>query len=145
MFVPQRVPSQTAPSTSASACEADHAACEGARDVAPATTEAPLPSGRQLDGAAHRCPLCGCDLVYPEDWERNSEAGWNLLLRCPNCETRRRVVADREGVETLNREIYRSSRVLAREADLLTRRNFSEEAARIAEALARDLILPMDF
>ena len=89
--------------------------------------------------------MCGCDLVYPEDWERNCESGWNLLLRCPNCELRRRVVVDREGVETFNRDFYRSSQALARDADSLTRCNFAEEATKLIEALALDLILPMDF
>ena len=83
--------------------------------------------------------------MHPVDWERNNAASWNLALRCPNCETQRRVVLGREGVEAFNREIYRGSQALAREADSMTRRNFSEESAKLAEALARELILPMDF
>src|SRR5450756_1492798 len=90
-------------------------------------------------GAAHECPLCGSDLVHPVDWERNSAASWNLALRCPNCETQRRIVLGREGVEALSREIYLGSQALAREADSMTRRNFSEESATLVEALARDL------
>jgi hypothetical protein len=114
-------------------------------EAKPTATQAPPPTGRELQGAAHLCPLCGSDLVHPLDWERNSSSSWNLLLRCPECETERRVVLGREGVEAFNREIYLGTQVLAREADAMTRRNFSEESAKLVEALARDLILPMDF
>ena len=113
--------------------------------VKPTATQAPPPDAQQPGGTAHECPLCGSDLVYPLDWERNSEASWNLVLRCPNCETQRSVVLGREGVEAFNREIYLGSQALAREADSMTRRNFAEESAKLVEALARDLILPMDF
>jgi hypothetical protein len=113
--------------------------------VKPTATHAPPPVGQEPVGAAHECPLCGSDLVYPTDWERNSAASWNLVLRCPNCETQRSVLLGREGVEAFNREIYLGSQTLAREADALTRRNFEEESARLVDALARDLILPMDF
>ena len=113
--------------------------------VKPTATQAPPPDAQQPGGTAHECPLCGSDLVYPLDWERNSAASWNLALRCPNCETQRSVVLDREGVEAFNRKIYLGSQALAREADSMTRRNFAEESAKLVEALARDLILPMDF
>ena len=91
------------------------------------------------------CPLCGCTLVYPIDWLRNTEATWNITLRCPNCETQRAVTLEREGVEEFNRELYHGAQALAREAESASRRNFEEEAERIVQALTRDLILPMDF
>jgi hypothetical protein len=130
-----------------STCERDTgpAKREAQPDVKPTATQAPPAVGQAPSGAAHECPLCGSDLVHPVDWERNREASWNLLLRCPNCETERNVVLGREGVEAFNREIYLGAQVLAREADSMTRRNFSEEAAKLVEALSRDLILPMDF
>ncbi|HEY5388325.1 MAG TPA: hypothetical protein VIL79_10545 [Thermoleophilia bacterium] len=111
----------------------------------PTATQAPPPVGQRPGGAAHECPLCGSDLVHPVDWERNSDASWNLVLHCPNCETQRHVVLGREGVEAFNREIYLGSQALAREADSMTRRNFSEESKKFVEALELDLILPMDF
>jgi hypothetical protein len=114
-------------------------------DVKPTATQAPPPRGQEPRGAAHECPLCGSDLVHPVEWERNREASWNLVLRCPNCETERSVVLGREGVEAFNREIYLGAQTLAREADSMTRRNFTEESAKLVAALARDLILPMDF
>jgi hypothetical protein len=135
-------PASSRPARDRDAGPAEH---ETKPESKPTATQAPPPLGQGLNGPAHVCPLCGCDLVYPMDWDRNSAASWNLLLRCPNCETQRRVVLGREGVEAFNREIYLGSRALARDADSLTRRNFSEESAKLVEALARDLILPMDF
>jgi hypothetical protein len=93
----------------------------------------------------HSCPLCGCDLVYPVEWVRRENRTWLLTLRCPNCELARDVVADREAVEHLNRWLYQSAQVLAREADELGRRYFEEEAEKLVAALRGDLILPMDF
>ena len=55
------------------------------------------------------------------------------------------MLLDRAGVEEFNRELYFGTQALAREADLMSRRNFEEEAAKIVAALGRDLILPMDF
>ena len=49
------------------------------------------------------------------------------------------------GVEQFNRELYLGAQAVAREADRMCRSNFEEESARLVEALARDLILPMDF
>ena len=139
--------SARSPASSPPMCDRETGPAERAveRDFKPTATQAPPPVGPELQGPEHECPVCACDLVYPVDWERNSEARWNLFLRCPNCETQRRVVLGRDGVEALNREIYRGSQALAREADAMTRRNFAEESAKLVEALARDLILPMDF
>ena len=70
---------------------------------------------------------------------------WNLRLRCPECETRREVTLGRASVEEFNRELYDGAQAIARECDLMTRRNFEEEAERIVAALEGDLIQPMDF
>jgi len=144
VFAPSSSPSQ-ASSRPTRERDTGPAEREAQPDVKPTATQAPPPVGQEPGEAAHECPLCGSDLVYPLDWERNCAAGWNLVLRCPNCETQRRVVLGREGVEAFNREIYLGAKLLAREADSMTRRNFAEEAAKLVEALALDLILPMDF
>ena len=144
VFAPATIPAQTSsrPTRDRDAGPAEREAMPG---VKPTATQAPPPVGQEPGGAAHECPLCGSDLVHPVDWERNSAASWNLLLRCPNCETQRSVVLGREGVEAFNREIYLGAQALAREAASMTRRNFAEESAKLVQALARDLILPMDF
>lgn len=121
--------------------------CGDRRDARrePTVTQAPPAATPEAEGEIHVCPLCGCALVYPVDWRRNDEATWNLILRCPNCETQRDVTLGREGVEEFNRELYHGAQALAREAEMVTRRNFEEEAQKIAVALDRDLIQPMDF
>ncbi len=116
-----------------------------ARCTRPAPAPPPPPEGPDAGDDPHMCPLCGCTLVYPIDWLRNTEAAWNITLRCPNCETQRAVTLGREGVEEFNRELYHGAQALAREAESASRRNFEEEAERIVQALTRDLILPMDF
>jgi hypothetical protein len=105
----------------------------------------PPPAGPDAGDDARQCPVCACDLVYPIDWVRNSEASWNITLRCPNCETQRSVTLGRQGVERFNREQYHAAQALTREVETMSRRNFEDEASRIVEALANDHILPMDF
>ena len=106
-----------------------------------AESSAPIVTGPD----ARVCPLCGSGLVYPLDWRREGTATWNLLLRCPDCETLRDVLMDRPAVEELNRALYRAHQAVAEESQALTRRNFEEEAERIIAALDAGLIQPMDF
>ncbi|MGE5228269.1 MAG: hypothetical protein ACM3MJ_00945 [Deltaproteobacteria bacterium] len=116
--------------------------------AAPATAgPAPcrVPPPPREDPDAHHCPVCHSTLVYPLDWDRSGPASWTMILRCPECETRREVTLGRASVEELNRELYQGAQAIAREADLLTRRNFEDEVERMVVALERDLILPMDF
>lgn len=110
---------------------------------APAPCRVPPPS--QEDPDAHHCPVCRSPLVYPLDWDRSGPASWTMILRCPECETRREVTLGRASVEELNRELYQGAQAIAREADRLTRRNFEDEVERMVAALECDLILPMDF
>ncbi len=88
----------------------------------------PEADGARLTAAPSVCSRCAGEFLYPEDWERNRDGDWNLLMRCPNCEARTRIVLGREAVEDLNRTLYRHAQALAREADALSRRNFEEEA-----------------
>ena len=97
------------------------------------------------DLEAHKCPVCGSELVYPVDWDRSSQISWTLHLRCPECELRREVTLGRASVEQFNRELYFGAQALAKSADQMTRRNFEDEVDRIVAALERDLIQPMDF
>jgi hypothetical protein len=111
---------------------------------APGPCCVPSPPACEDDGV-HECPICGSALVYPVDWDRSGRAAWTLLLRCPECETRREVVLGRAAVEQFNRELYHGAQAIAREADHLMRRNFEDEVERIVVALEHDLIQPMDF
>ena len=111
----------------------------------PAPAPCRVPPPPQEDPDAHHCPVCRSPLVYPVDWDRSGPASWTMILRCPECETRREVTLGRASVEELNRELYQGAQAIAREADRLTRRNFEDEVERMVAALERDLILPMDF
>ncbi len=111
---------------------------------APGLCSVPAPPPPE-DTDAHRCPVCRSPLVYPIDWDRSGPASWTLVLRCPECETRREVLLGRASVEEFNRELYHGAQAIARAADRMTRSNFEEEAERIVVALEHDLILPMDF
>ena len=115
------------------------------RPSPPRRPAAPPPRRAPEDEDARRCPVCRSTLVYPIDWDRCGPASWTLLLRCPECETRREVTLGRASVEEFNRELYHGAQAIARAADTMTRRNFEDEAERIVAALERDLILPMDF
>ena len=137
-----RHPSQS-PSSDAAAASAPvpNAPAQTACAAAPCC----VPTPPREDPDARRCPVCRSTLVYPLDWDRSGPASWTLVLRCPECETRREVTLGRASVEEFNRELYHGARAMARAADRMTRRNFEDEAERIVVALQRDLILPMDF
>jgi len=107
--------------------------------------ELPAADGARLAAAPAVCSRCAGELLYPEDWTRNRDGDWNILLRCPDCEARLQIILGREAVEELNRTLYLHTQALARAADTLSRRNFEEEAGKLVRALAADLILPMDF
>ena len=123
---------------------AAHAQGSGPDAAGPGTCSVPAPPPPE-DTDAHRCPVCRSPLVYPIDWDRSGPASWTLILRCPECETRREVLLGRASVEEFNRELYHGAQEIARAADRMTRSNFEEEAERIVVALEHDLILPMDF
>ena len=94
---------------------------------------------------AHICPLCRSPLVHPTEWQRVGIACWRITLRCPNCETVRNAMLNREEVEQLNRVLYEGTEYLARQADQLVRRHFEEETTKFVAALDADHILPIDF
>ena len=98
--------------------------------AAPAPCSVPA-SPSPEDADTHHCPVCRSTLVYPIDWDRSGPASWTLILRCPECETRREVTLGRASVEEFNRELYQGAQAIARAADLMTRRNFEEETERI--------------
>jgi len=97
------------------------------------------------DSGLHQCPLCHGDYVVPVWWDALDDDRWQMLLRCPQCETFRDVVASNEvaneyevalakGMETIAASLYRSDRErMAGEVDVFI------------AALERDLIDAADF
>jgi hypothetical protein len=122
---------------------------------------APLPAGEQIDvvsgepakpsqasaapGQLHICFHCTGELVYPLDWSEEGPRHWRIVLRCPECESRREGVFDQASVERLDDELDRGSSALLADLRRMTHANMSEEVEFFARALEADLILPSDF
>ena len=103
----------------------------------------PLPAGEQVDvvsgeqsqpsqasaapGALHICFHCAGELVYPLDWSEEGPRHWRIVLRCPECESRREGVFDQASVEGLDDELDRGSSALLGDLRRMTHANMSEE------------------
>jgi hypothetical protein len=120
-----------------------------------------LPGGEQVDlvygdqpqGTGHAsasdqlhvCFHCSGELVYPLDWSEEGDRHWRVVLRCPECESRREGVFDQASVERLDDELDRGSGALLGDLRRMTHANMSEEAEFFIRALDADLITPGDF
>jgi len=96
-------------------------------------------------GQLHVCFHCAGELVYPLDWSEEGPRHWRIMLRCPECESRREGVFDQAAVERLDDELDRGSSALLGDLRRMTHANMSEEIEFFARALEADLILPSDF
>src|SRR5436309_15596580 len=111
-----------------------------------------LPKGEQrplpADGATeqlHVCFNCGGELVYPLDWCEEGVRHWRIVLRCPECESRREGVFEQAAVELLDDELDRAAGALLGDLRRMTHANMSEEVDFFERALDADLIAPADF
>jgi hypothetical protein len=102
---------------------------------------APVDTTRDL----HRCGTCGCDLVYPIEWEEASATHWEVTLRCPNCEWSGTGVFEQEAVERFDEELDRGMVVLVNDLKRLSHENMEIEIERFVRALEADAVLPEDF
>ena len=122
----------------------------------------PLPAGEQIElvpsdrahasegngspAQLHVCFHCAGELVYPLDWSEEGPRHWRIILRCPECESRREGVFDQASVERLDDEGFdRGSSALLGDLRRMTHANMSEEIEFFARALDADLIVPSDF
>jgi hypothetical protein len=106
--------------------------------------------GQAADGTCapaqlHICFHCAGELVFPLDWSEEGPRHWRIVLRCPECESRREGVFDQTAVERLDDELDRGSSALLGDLRRMTHANMSEEIEFFARALDADLILPSDF
>src|SRR6201997_2429136 len=122
---------------------------------------APLPARGQIDvvsgaqlppsqasaapGQLHTCFHCAGALVYPLDWSEEGPRHWRIVLRCPECESRREGVFDQSAVERLDDELDRGSSALLGDLRRMTHANMSEEVEFFVRALDADLVTPSDF
>src|ERR1700757_2755000 len=120
-----------------------------------------LPAGEQLglspgepgqaseatgcSGQLHICFHCSGELVYPLDWSEEGPRHWRVVLRCPDCESRREGVFEQAAVESLDDELDRGSSALLGDLRRMTHANMSEENEFFVRALDADLITPGDF
>jgi hypothetical protein len=106
---------------------------------------------RQVPGGAcppdrlHVCFHCTGELAYPLDWSEEGPRHWRIILRCPECESRREGVFEQAAVERLDDELDRAAGALLGDLRRMTHANMSEEVEFFVRALAADLIVPSDF
>jgi hypothetical protein len=93
----------------------------------------------------HVCFHCAGELVYPLDWSEEGVRHWRIVLRCPECESRREGVFEQSTVEMLDDELDRASSALLGDLRRMTHANMTEEAEFFIRALDADLIVPSDF
>jgi hypothetical protein len=93
----------------------------------------------------HVCFHCSGELVYPLDWSEEGPRHWRIMLRCPECESRREGVFDQAAVERLDDELDRGSSALLGDLRRMTHANMSEEVEFFVRALEADLVMPSDF
>jgi hypothetical protein len=113
--------------------------------------ESPTAAELQATGAActpdqlHVCFNCSGELVYPLDWSEEGLRHWRIVLRCPECESRREGVFEQAAVELLDDELDRAASALLGDLRRMTHANMSEEVEFFIRALDADLIVPSDF
>jgi hypothetical protein len=107
----------------------------------------PAPVGKPANAVYgdHVCFHCAGELVYPLDWSEEGPRHWRIVLRCPECESRREGVFDQSSVERLDDELDRGSSALLGDLRRMTHANMSEEIEFFVRALDAELIMPSDF
>lgn len=109
--------------------------------------ELPVPEdpGHRERGLLEDCPCCSSRLVYPIDWVEVSNGGWELELRCPNCEWRVRDVFDQDEVEQFDEALNVATDRVIDALERAARENMTADIERFVAALAADHIVPFDF
>ena len=93
----------------------------------------------------HICFHCAGELVFPLDWSEEGRRHWRIVLRCPECESRREGVFEQTAVERLEDELDRAAAALLSDLRRVTHANMSDEIEFFIRALDADLIDPSDF
>lgn len=96
-------------------------------------------------GQLHVCFHCSGELVFPLDWSEEGHRHWRIVLRCPECESRREGIFEQAAVERLEDELDRAAAALLGDLRRVTHANMSDEIEFFIRALDADLIVPGDF
>ncbi len=91
------------------------------------------------------CPSCRSDLVQPLRWKERSDGEVLVELRCPECHTVTQACHSRQDMEELDRVQSRSRDAIRAAYEQSVLESMSALAARMHDALERDLIGPDDF
>ena len=118
---------------------------EGARKDAPKGPQRAGSGASCTPDRLHVCFNCAGELVYPLDWSEEGLRHWRIVLRCPECESRREGVFEQAAVELLDDELDRAAGALLGDLRRMTHANMSEEVDFFVRALEADLIVPTDF
>ncbi len=124
---------------------------QGAKPARASAKPAPPATPRKAGGGSytpdelHVCFNCAGELVYPLDWCEEGLRHWRIVLRCPDCESRREGVFEQSAVEQLDDELDRAAGALLGDLRRMTHANMSEEVEFFVRALDADLITPADF
>jgi ribosomal protein S27E len=93
----------------------------------------------------HVCTECASTLVYPTGWEEAGDDSWQVVLRCPECETVREGVFAQDTVDNFDERLDMGTDALTADLRRLTRANMAAEADAFVAALEAGAILPEDF
>jgi hypothetical protein len=105
----------------------------------------PASEGPCLPDQLHVCFHCAGELVFPLDWSEEGRRHWRIVLRCPECESRREGIFEQAAVERLEDELDRAAAALLGDLRRVTHANMSDEIEFFIRALDADLIVPSDF
>ena len=92
----------------------------------------------------HQCAYCHDDYVVPV-WIEDLEEGWNMLLRCGQCETYRAVVVGDDTALAYERDLERGAAQIRATLKELDGARMADQVAAFIVALQRDLIDAEDF
>jgi len=113
--------------------------------------EGHVPMGRRLEAARerdpdgpHRCSRCGSELVYPVAWRSAPTGGWEVDLRCPNCERGETLELEQTAAERFDEQLEHGADRLKQDLAGLTKANMADQLARFIAALEADAIQPSD-
>jgi hypothetical protein len=103
------------------------------------------PDDARATDPLHVCFHCAGELVYPLDWAEEGPRHWRIVLRCPDCESRREGMFDQATVELLDDHLDRAAGALLSDLKRMTHANMTDEIEFFVRALDAELIGPSDF
>lgn len=92
-----------------------------------------------------QCSACRADCVVPVSWEEAGNQHWQIVLRCPECETYREVVVGNDVAKRYEADLSRGMEEIAAALARSDRARMERDVHALIVALERDLIDAADF